>query len=244
MLIAFSVAILVLSVISGMLGIGVAIVAVPVLSLGLSDLVNQVHPLSLILNGVTALLSAAAFAKSGLIDWPKAGFLATIATLGAPLGSLLARSTPEWAIWAMYFLSVTFLCYRMLRTSIAHEGAPVRLTAILVIAFPASVVSGFVGVGPGFLLVPLMIHFGIDIRKAAAINAVAVTPSSFAAAAPHYSHMTLEPAFVATLCIAGATGSYIGGHLASKKVSPIMLRRIFLCTIIGTTGLRAIRLLA
>jgi len=53
--IAFSIALFFLSIISGMLGIGVAIVAVPVLSIGLSDLVNQVHPPSLILNGVTAL---------------------------------------------------------------------------------------------------------------------------------------------------------------------------------------------
>jgi len=53
--IAFSIALFFLSIISGMLGIGVAIVAVPVLSLGLSDLVNQVHRPSLILNGVTAL---------------------------------------------------------------------------------------------------------------------------------------------------------------------------------------------
>lgn len=244
MLIAFSVAILALSVISGMLGIGVAIVAVPVLSLGLSDLVNQVHPLSLILNGVTALLSAVAFARGRLIDWPKAGLLAVIATLGAPLGSSLARSTPEWVIWATYFVSVTFLCYRMLRTSNAREGTAVQLQAILIIAFPASVISGFVGVGPGFLLVPLMVHFGIDIRKAAAINAVAVTPSSFAAAAPHVAHMTLEPGFVLVLCAAGAVGSYIGGHLASKWVSPIMLRRLFLCTIIGTTGFKAIRMIA
>jgi uncharacterized membrane protein YfcA len=132
----------------------------------------------------------------------------------------------------------------MLRTPEERAGGNVRLLAILALAFPAAFISGFVGVGPGFLLVPLMVHFGIDIRRAAAINAVAVTPSSFAAAAPHMAHMTLEMNFVLTLCVAGAAGAYVGGTLASKHVSPQMLRRVFLATMIGTTCFKAFRLLA
>lgn len=48
----------VLAVISGMPGPGVAFAAIPFLGLFLPDLVNQVQPLSLLLNGVTALSSA------------------------------------------------------------------------------------------------------------------------------------------------------------------------------------------
>ena len=43
-----------LSVASGMLGLGVAFAAVPFLGFFLPDLVHQVQPLSLFLNGVTA----------------------------------------------------------------------------------------------------------------------------------------------------------------------------------------------
>ena len=49
--------ILVLSYLSGMLGLGVAFAAVPFLSFFLSDLVNEVQPLSLLLNGATALVA-------------------------------------------------------------------------------------------------------------------------------------------------------------------------------------------
>ena len=54
----------VLSVVSGMLGLGVAFAAIPFLGLFLPDLVHQVQPLSLLLNGVTALFSVIGFAKS------------------------------------------------------------------------------------------------------------------------------------------------------------------------------------
>jgi uncharacterized protein len=58
----------ILSVVSGMLGLGVAFAAVPFLSFFLDDLVHEVQPLSLLLNGVTALVAAVAFARGGYID--------------------------------------------------------------------------------------------------------------------------------------------------------------------------------
>ena len=53
----------VLAVISGMLGLGVAFAAVPFLAFFMQDLVHQVQPVSLLLNGVTALFAAFGFAK-------------------------------------------------------------------------------------------------------------------------------------------------------------------------------------
>jgi uncharacterized membrane protein YfcA len=240
---AFSVALFSLSIVTGMLGIGVAIAAVPVLSLGLDELINQVHPLSLLLNGVTAMFSAIAFSRAKLIRWRPAAALAIVATASAPLGALAARVVPESLVWTVYFAAVAFLCYRMLATQ-PDTPARLNLRAILILAVPAAFVSGFAGVGAGFLLVPLMIHFGFGIRQAAAINAVAVTPSSFAAALPHLGHMDLPFGFVVALCGAGALGSMIGGALASSKVSPTILRRVFVITILGTAGARAVRMLA
>jgi uncharacterized membrane protein YfcA len=76
----------VLAVVSGMLGLGVAFGAVPFLGLFLPDLVHQVQPLSLVLNGVTALFSTFGFARSGHVIWKHALALAVITTLMAPIG--------------------------------------------------------------------------------------------------------------------------------------------------------------
>ena len=81
----------VLAVLSGMLGLGVAFAAVPFLSFFLPDLVNQVQPLTLLLNGLTALLATFGFAKSGLVDWKKAITLAVVTTAAAPIGSYLVH---------------------------------------------------------------------------------------------------------------------------------------------------------
>ena len=59
----------ILALVSGMVGLGVAFAALPFLGFFMPDLVHQVQPLSLLLNGVTALFAAAGFARSGLVDW-------------------------------------------------------------------------------------------------------------------------------------------------------------------------------
>ncbi|MDD2671416.1 MAG: hypothetical protein PHG91_11250 [Syntrophales bacterium] len=56
----------ILAVASGMLGLGVAFAAVPFLALFLPDLINQVQPLSFLLNGITALF-ASLYVPSGRI---------------------------------------------------------------------------------------------------------------------------------------------------------------------------------
>lgn len=89
-----------LSIISGMLGLGVAFAAIPFLGLFLPDLVNQVQPLSLLLNGVTALFAVFGFAKSGYVDWKKAIYLTIVATLAAPVGAWLVQYVPQ--IYVMF----------------------------------------------------------------------------------------------------------------------------------------------
>lgn len=85
----------VLAIISGMLGLGVAFAAVPFLSFFMQDLVHQVQPVSLLLNGVTALFAAFGFAKSGYVHWKKAGALAVVTTLFAPLGAYFVQFVPQ-----------------------------------------------------------------------------------------------------------------------------------------------------
>ena len=109
-----------------------------------------------------------------------------VAIVATPMGALLAREAMAWIIWGLYFASVAFTCHRMLSNpSVAGNSSDVRFRAVLLLAVPVAVLTGFIGVGPGFLFVPLTIYFGVGIRQAAAINAVAVVPSSFAAAIPH-----------------------------------------------------------
>lgn len=95
-----------LSVLSGMLGLGVAFAAVPFLGVFLPDVVHQVQPLSLVLNGLTAASSAIGFARSKLVDWRSAMPLAAVTTASAPFGALLAQRADARVVWVLYLASV------------------------------------------------------------------------------------------------------------------------------------------
>ncbi len=59
--------IFVLSFISGMLGLGVAFVAIPVLGLFGFDLIHVIMPWALLLNGLTAIAAAVKFIQKKMV---------------------------------------------------------------------------------------------------------------------------------------------------------------------------------
>ncbi|MBU0545540.1 MAG: sulfite exporter TauE/SafE family protein [Proteobacteria bacterium] len=216
----------ILSVISGMLGLGVAFSAVPFLGLFLPDLVHQVQPLSLLLNGLTALFATFGFAKGGHIDWKKAIILAVVTTTAAPLGSYLVRFVPQFYIWIIYFASVSYLAYRLFKPVKARPGNE-NFNLALILAIPISVLSGFLGVGPGFLLMPTLIIVGFDPKKAAGMNALAVCPPSFSALIPRLATAQFDMSLTVPLLVVGAIGSYVGARLTSRFVPSARIKQIF-----------------
>lgn len=224
----------ILATISGMLGLGVAFAAVPFLGLFLPDLVHQVQPLSLLLNGITALFSVFGFAKSGYVEWKRAIILAVVTTLFAPVGAYAAQVIDQKLIWFVYFCSVIFLAYRLFKPVRGRaENENFRLALIL--AAPISVLSGFLGVGPGFLLMPTLILVGFAPKKAAGMNAFAVTPPSFSALMPHLQTAQWDAGLTVPLLLAGAIGSFLGARITSLYVPSGKIKQAFGVLIVVVT---------
>lgn len=241
-----------LSIASGMLGLGVAFAAVPFLGLFLHDLVHEVQPLSLFLNGITALFSLIGFARSGLVMWRPAILLAIVTTVTAPLGGYLAQIVNPNYLWVIYFVAVAYLAYRMflpekpapqVPASVGAAAAPgstalidANLTLALVLAAPISVLAGMLGVGPGFLLLPTLILVGYESKHAAAMNALAVTPPSFSALLPHIATARVDLRLAALLVVVGAIGSFVGARITSLYVPGRRLKQIFGALIVVLTA--------
>ncbi|MCX5828553.1 MAG: sulfite exporter TauE/SafE family protein [Deltaproteobacteria bacterium] len=232
----------ILAVASGMLGLGVAFAAVPFLAFFLPDLIHQVQPLSLLLNGITALFAVFGFAQSGYVDWRKAIILAVVTTLSAPFGAWLVLYTPVMIVWIAYLLSVIYLAYRLFRPVRARPGEE-NFKLALILAVPISVLSGLLGVGPGFLLMPTLILVGFEPKKAAGINAFAVMPPSFSSLIPHMSTARFDLQLTAALLLVGAAGSFLGARLTSLYVPSGRIKQIFGVLIVVMTAYKIYTLL-
>jgi len=227
------------SVISGMLGIGVAFAAIPILGIGNMDLINEIQPIALFLNGVTALFAAVSFARARYVHWPRALSLAAVASIFSPLGALAAEKTGDTVLWTVYFVAVLVVVYLLWRDRPAN-GETLSFNQVLCLSAPISAVSGLLGVGPGFLIVPLMVYAGFGPRAAAAINAVAVTPASFISLVPHIEHASVNVAVALPIVASAAAGAFLGGYLSSTRISEISLRRIFIVVIVALSTYKGI----
>jgi uncharacterized membrane protein YfcA len=100
------------------------------------------------------------------------------------------------------------------------------------VAIPAGVaiglVSGFLGIGGGIFLGPLLLLLGwVGPREVAAINSATVLVLSIAGLAAHGVRGTVDLQIAVPLGIAVLIGGIAGAHVAETRLSTTALRRIF-----------------
>ena len=233
-----------LSYLSGMLGLGVAFVAIPVLGLFGYDLKDVIQPWALLLNGLTAISGAVAFWRAGMVDRRGALLLVIITTIGAPLGVWLLSFASTTLVWWLYVGVLVFLAIRMLlpKGKSSEDLATITDTARLkagAAAVPISIFAGFLGVGPGFLLMPTLTLVGYSARLAAATNSVAVTLPSFSAFASHLGTATFDWPTVIVTSIAATIGAWLGARFTAGRVKSATLSRIFAVALVVLAVQRA-----
>lgn len=221
-----------LSFLSGMLGLGVAFISTPVLGLFGFDLKHVIMPWSLLLNGLTAISSAVAFTRSKMVDWRTAIPLLAITTLVAPLGVWILRFVPTNIVWWIYAVVLLFLAYRMAFAPKQDDSQKAIITDRTRVkgglaSAAIGVFAGFLGVGPGFLLMPTLVMLGYVARVAAATNSVIVTLPSFSAFIAHLGDAQLDWVMVGVTSITAVIGAYLGSTFTAKRVKSRVLTRIF-----------------
>jgi uncharacterized membrane protein YfcA len=235
--IIISLLLFVLSFIAGMMGLGVAFIATPVLGLFGFELKNVIMPWSLWLNGLTAISGAVAFARAKMVDWRTAIPLLIITTITAPVGVWLLQFVPTSVVWWIYVAVLVFLAYRMaFPPKMDDSQAPVitdktRIKGGILSAL-IGVFAGFLGVGPGFLLMPSLVFLGYTARLAAATNSVIVTLPSFSAFVTHLPEAQFDWLMLGLTSVVAIVGAQLGARFMAKRVKSLILSRLFALALI------------
>jgi uncharacterized membrane protein YfcA len=237
-----------LSFLAGMMGLGVAFIATPVLGLFGFELKHVIMPWSLWLNGLTAISGAVAFVRAKMVDWQTAIPLLVITTIIAPLGVWLIRFVPTETVWWFYVAVLVFLSYRMAFPPKMDDNQSPTITnerRLLggILSAIIGVLAGFLGVGPGFLLMPALVFLGYTARLAAATNSVIVTLPSFSAFLTHLPEAQFDWIMLALTSITAVIGAQMGARFMARRVKSLTLSRIFALALILLTVQRAYLLL-
>ena len=198
------------------LGAGGGIIAVPVL------LVLFKLPLSAATGGGLAVVFAAALtaalghARAQRVAWREVLLIGPPSMLGAVLGSRLNTLVPERVTYALFALVLVLATASLF---LPKKDAPAAWPRwmLLTAGLGLGVLTGFLGVGGGFLMVPALVGLAqLPLHRAVATSSALIAASSFAGAT---TTMVSNPQFVSLILpiAAGAVvGALLGVPLAGK----------------------------
>ncbi|MDX3970202.1 MAG: sulfite exporter TauE/SafE family protein [Bradyrhizobium sp.] len=218
----------------GLVGGGGSILAVPLLVyvVGLND-PHVAIGTSAIAVAVNAAANLATHARSGNVKWRCATIFASAGVVGAYLGSTLGKIMDGQRLLALFAVLMMVVGGLMLRNR-ADLGDPgVRLSKenlpkLIVSGLGVGVLSGFFGIGGGFLIVPaLVLATGMPMLYAIGSSLVAVTAFGLTTAA-NYAISGLIDWQIAFLFV---TGGIFGGLIGARLAKSLGSRRGLLTSV-------------
>lgn len=216
----------------GLIGGGGSILAVPLLLYVVG--VPSVHAAigtSAVAVAASAAISLYGHARTGHVRWPCAITFALSGVLGAAAGAQLGKMMDGGRLLALFGLLMIVVGGLMLRprSSTSHPGLRLdrstmrRLLPLLIAAgFGVGLLSGFFGIGGGFLIVPGLIGTtAMPLIDAIGSSLVSVSAFGITTAASYATSGLVDWRLAGLFILGGAIGGFAGmkaaHHLAAQK---------------------------
>jgi uncharacterized membrane protein YfcA len=228
-------------VLSGMFGIGGGVITTPAirLLLGAPALIAVGTPLPVIIPG--SLTGAVSYARAGLSDVRTGVLMGLGGSATAVLGAWLATRAGGTTVMLATAVLVVWMAADMLLQAFRRPRSEARIgageadpalasergadarsqrprTAVaLAIGGAAGLYSGFLGLGGGFVLVPLMTRFlGFDMKRAVGTSLAAISVLSIPGSVTHALLGNVDWRIATALVIGVVPGALLGSRLALR----------------------------
>ncbi|MFE3567459.1 TSUP family transporter, partial [Streptomyces microflavus] len=161
------------------------------------------------------------------------------------LADTTAAHVPETALTAAFAVIAALAALRMLRPSTAEPTEGVRPAKAAGTGAGLGAVTGFLGVGGGFLAVPALVGvLGLQMNRAVGTSLLVITVNSFAAlVARSGTGDDLRWEVIAPFAGAAILGAWDGKRLAAK-VAGATLQRVFAFTLLAVAAFMAVDVIA
>ena len=221
-----------IGVLSGLLGVGGGVIMVPMLRLAFG-----MNPVA---STATSLFTIIPTSASGAVTHirnktcvPKLGLaLGAAGACTSPLGVWLANVSPGWMVMLAVAVVVGYSAYTMLRKALKApkpgEPGAEAIPAIPVlsggdfakaaaIGAAAGMASGYVGLGGGFLMIPLMMAWlGIPMRLASGTSLIAVMMLALPATIAQCAYGNVDFLMGIAMACGSIPGAFFGARLVSR----------------------------
>ena len=212
----------------GLLGGGGSILTVPVFVYVLGFGPKESIAMSLAVVGLTSLAGAAGHWRQGHVKIRVALIFGLVAMAGSYLGTRLARfltGAEQLTIFGTVMLVAAAFMFRG-RSDEAPRRSPLPVAVTAAEGFVVGILTGLVGVGGGFVIVPSLVWAGLQMVDAIGTSLLVIAMNS---AVGFYGYLgQVQIAWMPmALVMAGTLPGIATGAYATRFVPPRILRRIF-----------------
>jgi len=224
----------------GALGGGGSILTVPALVYVIGENPRNATSASLVIVGVTALTGTIGYARSRRVRWGPGLVFGVVGIGGSLLGSefnkLVNPTVLLLAFAGLMLLAAGAMLQRSAQPSSQQPSAPrgagdgltaKRLVGVAAVGTVVGFMTGFFGVGGGFVMVPsLVLALGFGMPEAVGTSLLVIALNSVVALAARGGVTAVDWRVVIPFTAAAMAGSVVGGGLAAR-VPASALERIF-----------------
>jgi len=218
----------------GTLGSGGSIITLPVLVYVAGVPAHTAVGMSLVIVGTTAAIGSGLQSRSAGFDRRAAAIFAVTGAVGAYVGAKLTHLVAGGTLMAIFAVLMLLAGWRMLAPGAAAAGSrECSIPRCAGIGLPLGVLTGFLGIGGGFLIVPaLVLAAGLDMKRAVPTSLAIIAFNAAGGIAGQLRYAPIDWPLTAAFLGFALTGM-VGGSTITRRVSGDSLRRWFAWAVVA-----------
>lgn len=219
----------------GLLGGGGTILTVPILVYVTGQDPKAAIAMSLLVVGITSAAGAVSHARAGRVQWRTGLVFGAAGMAGAYGGGRLAEFVPGTWLMVAFGAMMAVTAVAMLRAPrpTANHDGQLALGRVIVDGVVVGLVTGLVGAGGGFLVVPALVLLGgLPMATAVGTSLLVIAMKSGAGLLGYLASTPIDWPLALAVTVAAVVGSALGGRL-TDHVPEAHLRRAFAWFVAG-----------
>lgn len=209
----------------GAIGGGGSILTVPILVYIIGQDAHAATATSLAVVGTTALAGAIPHWRAGRVSLTTALPFGAAGIAGAFAGAWANHLLPGWLILGLFGILMIVVAVRLLAGKRAQTAKPAtakvvgwsRWVRVVGAGLIVGIMTGFFGVGGGFLIVPaLVLVLGLSMREAVGTSLVVIAINSASGLLAHLRYGGLDLTTSGLFIVGGAFGALAGALLSGR----------------------------
>jgi hypothetical protein len=222
----------------GLLGGGGSILTVPALVYLIGQTPQVAVTTSLAIVGANSALGAYFHRTQGTLNWRVALFFGGTGMIIAYFAAGLSKQFPPDVLMVafaglMLLIGVLLIMRKHPQTPHASPDLELQLWKVVASGGVVGLLTGILGVGGGFLIVPALVMLvGLPMHHAVGTSLVVIAMNSAAGFLGHVGGEPLDMTLIIVFAAAGLAGTFAGTRLG-KRLNPAWLRAAFAVFIIG-----------